>query len=516
MHAYLRDTSRRCLHLLLWTALALGLAACSGSKDNDNQDKRTQAERADIGELRHAPGATVFIARLGFSLRNYDELAGIDYSIAPRPGSFSKPLAVSFDKSWLDRRGAWHPGLQRLELPVFGLYASHQNTVALTVRFRDGSTHALRATVQTGAYSGPAALYATPNILTARSQERVPGFDYVLIKNGLSAPVVIDTDGHMRWTGAGLDNSFSSMFGDGAFYIGSQGSPVLHRMDVDGSFSSTGMNAPTYTNFHHELGPGKAGLLAQFDAVEGGVRRVESILAEIDTRGNVLKEWDMGRIFSAAMRAQGDDPSGFVRDGADWFHMNSAIYNPADNSLLVSSRENFVVKLDYDTGAIRWLLGDTTKHWYVNYPSLRALALRVVAGKAPIGQHSLSVRPDGQLLLFNNGLGSLNQPPAAPRGATRTYSTPSRYAIDEQARSARETWTYEGNRELYSDICSSVYEGAPGNYLMAYSVAYQRTSARLLGVDEGGKVAFDFAYPTYVCDTLFLAQPLDWTDLKLR
>jgi hypothetical protein len=113
-------------------------------------------------------------------------------------------------------------------------------------------------------------------------------------------------------------------------------------------------------------------------------------------------------------------------------------------------------------------------------------------------------------------LGSLNQPPAAPRGATRTHSMPSRYAIDEKAGTAREVWTYEAERRLFSDICSSVYEASPGNYVVAYSALNARTSARLVGVDSQGKPAFDFAYPAQACDTVFIAQPLGWTDLQLR
>lgn len=520
MHHYMEHRPsaglRGALALLLWLVVAMGLAACGGADQPGGDAGSTQAERAGIGDLRHVQGATVFVARLSFSLRNYQDLASVSYHIVPRSGAYAKPLAVTLDKSWLDRRSAYNDIGRRLELPVVGLYAAHANTVALTARFRDGSRHAFSAKVDTAAYTGPAQLYATPEILTARSPERVPGVDYVMIKNGLSSPVVIDTDGHMRWTGAVLDDSFASMFADGNFYIGSSTSAVLHRMDLDGAFTSVGLGMNNYQNFHHDLAPGKTGMLAELDASEGGVLRYESLLAEIDTEGKVLKEWDLGRIFADYMRSQGDDPADFVREGADWFHMNSAIYHAADNSLLVSSRENFVVKLDYDTGAIRWLFGDTAKHWYVNFPSLRARALKLVAGKAPIGQHSLSITQDGQLLLFNNGSGSLSQPPGAPRGATRTYSTPSRYAIDEQAGTAREVWTYERERALYSDICSSVYEGTPGNYLVAYSVARQRTGARLLGVDSHGKVAFDFAYPTNVCATLFIAQPLAWTDLRLR
>jgi hypothetical protein len=516
----MHSTFRRAASLFLTLGLALFLSACGGRDEDEDEHRQNQAEQARIGEVRQAPGVTVFAANVSFHLANYGDLASISYSVAPRPGTASRPLAVSFERSWLDRRGAWDGNGRRLELPVFGLYAAHTNVVELTARFRDGSRHAWRVEVPTGAYAGPGDIYMRPDIRVARGAGREPGFDFMLVKNGRTSPVVLDTDGHMRWTGAVLGDSIASLFGPDAFYIGSLNSPMLYRMDVGGVYGSVPLGASlgglSWTNFHHELAPGKVGMLAELDAQRDGVIILESVLAEIDTEGKVLREWDLGRIFRDHMRARGDDPSNFVRDGQDWFHMNSAIYNAADNSLLVSSRENFVVKLDYDTGAIRWLFGDTSKHWYVNYPSLRALALRLVEGKAPIGQHSLSVTPNGELLLFNNGLGSLNQPPAAPRGATRTYSMPSRYAIDEKAGTAREVWTYEAERRLFSDICSSVYEASPGNYLVAYSALNARTSARLVGVDSQGKPAFDFAYPAQACDTVFIAQPLGWTDLQLR
>ena len=81
----------------------------------------------------------------------------------------------------------------------------------------------------------------------------------------------------------------------------------------------------------------------------------------------------MYQIIADAMRARGDDPSAFVRRGQDWFHNNSATYRASDNSLIVSSRENFVIALDYASGAIKWILGDKTKAWF-QYPS-RAIRL---------------------------------------------------------------------------------------------------------------------------------------------
>ena len=83
-----------------------------------------------------------------------------------------------------------------------------------------------------------------------------------------------------------------------------------------------------------------------------------------------------------------------MRPGVDWFHTNAAVYDASTRSLIVSSRENFIMSVDYDTGAIRWVLGDPTKYWNA-FPSLRAKALTLTgSGLYPIGQHALSFTSD--------------------------------------------------------------------------------------------------------------------------
>ena len=125
-------------------------------------------------------------------------------------------------------------------------------------------------------------------------------------------------------------------------------------------------------NFHHNIDTGKTGLLIEPDTTS----YFESIILEVDSRdGHVLKTFNMANIISAAMIAGGDDPSEFVfPTPTDWFHNNGAAYNRADDSLIVSSRENFLICLDYETSAIKWILGDPTKKWY-QFPSLRKFAL---------------------------------------------------------------------------------------------------------------------------------------------
>ena len=134
-----------------------------------------------------------------------------------------------------------------------------------------------------------------------------------------------------------------------------------------------------------------------------------------------IQTFDMADILTSYMQANGDDASAFVRPGIDWFHVNASTYDPSDNTVIVSSRENFLIKVNYSTHDIVWILGDPTKYWYT-FPSLRAKALTLNAGgDYPIGQHAVSITSDGYVMVFNDGYGSVNQPSGEPAGLTRTY-----------------------------------------------------------------------------------------------
>ena len=210
------------------------------------------------------------------------------------------------------------------------------------------------------------------------------------------------------------------------------------------------------------------------------------------------------------MVAAGDDPSQFVFPASDdWFHNNAVTYNRADDSVLISSRENFVICLDYETDAIKWILGDTTKKWYQS-PSLAQYALTVPSGSLPpIGQHALSITYDQNLLLFDNGLASFFQQPI---GIQRGYASPRKYQIDLEAMTATEVWNFEMNQSIVSPICSSVYEDAPLNDVMDYALvggfAATTPFAQLLGLNAAGETVFYYQYPTTFCGTAYGTIPL--------
>jgi hypothetical protein len=212
------------------------------------------------------------------------------------------------------------------------------------------------------------------------------------------------------------------------------------------------------------------------------------------------------------MIAGGDDPSQFVSPEApEWFHNNSTTYRASDNSVIVSSRENFVIALDYDTGAIKWILGDTTKRWY-QFPSLRAFALTLGPDTlAPIGQHAVSMVGD-DLLLFDNGTASSFE---FPPGEMRTYAAPRKYSIAGNV--ATEIWHYLADPSIDSPFCSSVYEDATNNYLIDYTLAGPYLSTDIVGLDETGSIAFYYSYQELDnCGTAFYANPIHLENLQFN
>ena len=277
----------------------------------------------------------------------------------------------------------------KLTIPVFGLYAGRANRVTIILgfsgRFRNNKRFAVRIT--TPAYDG--GTYSNPTVIQPRLPGTTLSYDFILLKNysDPNTPIIIDSDAEIRWVGTAGVGAQNCILFDNAFYLTS-GTSLL-RTEFDGVTTAVAnYGGIGVTGFHHNIDPGREGMILDVDTVD----QTESVNLEVDAAGNVLRTWNFADIISAAMIAGGDDPSEFVYPvGTDWFHNNATTYRSSDNSLIVSSRENFVIAVDYDSGNIKWILGDPTKHWY-EFPSLRQFSLTLAPGTLPpIGQHAVSV-----------------------------------------------------------------------------------------------------------------------------
>jgi hypothetical protein len=339
----------------------------------------TQAEQTNIVVAGSQPGVTPFISSVKL-VGSLTQLSSVAFRISPQPNSVSRPVNVTWSMSALARRGYLHG--ESIELPVFGLYANYQNQLTFQLTFNDGSSTQLQCVIGTQPYTDPTGVYSNPTIIKARDPGSVLGFDFFIMKSELLPPVIVDTDGQIRWAVPGTFTQ-AVYFENGQFVRGSNTSPEVTLLQLDGSESilPTNLPQPLLAMFHHNLDSGRNGLLADFNGTDDLGMSVEDIVAEIApfSTQSPFQTFDMADILTSYMLSHGDDPTLFVRPGVDWFHVNASTYDPSDSTVIISSRENFLIKLNYTTHDIVWILGDPTKYWYT-FPSLKAKALTLDAG----------------------------------------------------------------------------------------------------------------------------------------
>ena len=477
----------------------------------------TQADDTTITITGHTAGATPFISKLTLGVSNTSVLKSIQFAIDPKPGSVTRPLSGTYANDYLLSRGFEQPPpATTVTLPVYGLYAGYQNIVRLTYRFLDGSSKQAVTSITTASFDDQGCGYNTPTKLQSRTNSTLLSYDYIMVKGSCSnfEPVIIDTDGALRWVGTGgIPVGNPAIFFDNAVYLGS--GHQLFRIDLDGTVTFVGdyYSSLGITNFHHNIDRGKVGIILDANTTT----YFNSTNIEVDASGRVLKTWNLANIISAAMTAGGDDPSQFVYPTpTDWFHNNGVTYNRADDSVIISSRENFLICLDYETSAIKWILGDPTKKWY-QFPSLRKFALTLAPGSLPpIGQHAPSITFDQGLMVFDNGQQSDFQ---IPRGDQRGFASPRKYSLDLVRNVATEVWNFPMNESIHCPFCSSVYEDAPYNYLIDYSfvnggIPNVPTFAQLLGLVASGEKIFYYQYPTLSCRTAYNSIPIHLENTK--
>jgi arylsulfate sulfotransferase len=473
-----------------------------------------QADATTITITDHTAGATPFISKLTLQVSNTTVVKSIQFTIDPKPGSVTRPLSGTYSNDYLLSRGFENPPpATTVTLPVYGLYAGSTNVVRLTYRFLDGSSKQAVTWIGTATFDDQGCGYDNPTKLQPRTNSTQLSYDYVMIKGGCStfSPAIIDTDGALRWVGTGLGGGSATFF-DNAAYLAR--GPRLYRIELDGAVTLLGdYSTQGIRNFNHNIDRGKVGIILEVDTTA----YFESVTIEVDAHsGNVLKTWNFPNIISAAMRAGGDDPSEFVYQApSDWFHANSVTYNRADDSLIVSSRENFLICLDYETSAIKWILGDPTKKWY-QFPSLRKFALTLPPGSLPpIGQHAISLAYDQNILVLDNGQNSIFQ---TPKGEERSYSSPRRYKLDLNAKTATEVWNFDLEQSRWCPYCGSVYEDAPNNYLIDFTFingVQSHSFAQLIGLNAADQTIFRYQYPSLGgCLVAFNAIPVHLENTK--
>lgn len=226
------------------------------------------------------------------------------------------------------------------------------------------------------------------------------------------------------------------------------------------------------------------------------VHTIRDQIIEVDKSGRVVDVWDLTKILDPMRDAllgaldagavcvnvdlahagqqaklEPDTPYGDalgVGAGRNWAHVNSIAYDAKDDSIILSSRHQGIVKIGRDK-QVKWILAPS-KGWN---KQLASKLLKPIDGHGkPLTcdengkcentdfdftytQHTAWLSSKGTLTVFDNGDGRGLEQPALP---TMKYSRFVEYKIDEKKGTVQQIWEYGKERgyDFYSPITSVV------------------------------------------------------------
>jgi hypothetical protein len=323
------------------------------------------------------------------------------------------------------------------EIAVYGMRAHATYRLKAIATYEDG-TKTQSETIEFTTGSLPSTV---PDVsLTRSSEESMGGITLFGVSSGDaqmsgSEPVYygVDEAGEIVWYLHGGDNAPMA--------------PNIRRIDpgvlmvfLAGSVRTITPEGETITDYdlssiggyHHDailLPNGNVMVLGSETGTFDGKNLVGDTIHEIDANGNVLWQWssfdhlDTSRFpgdLSTTTNARGD--------GLDWSHCNSLFHIEEEKAILLSSRsQSWVIKIDYDTGDIEWLLGDRAG----TAAEFDSAFFTLTDGTWMTNQHAAMLASDGGVLLYDNRNES--------DGATLN-SRAVKYLLDETEMTAVQSW----------------------------------------------------------------------------
>ncbi len=393
-------------------------------------------------------------------------------------------------------------------IPVLGLYANYKNTIEVYVVGSNNTAAKSTITITTGGLPVNVPSYINTDTVNMAGME--PGFNLVSSLSGYPtppcAPYITDSFGDIRWI---LDYTNSpilkTLFYDcgiarlqnGNYFFGNVNSGAIYEVDVFGKIINT-WSLGNYI-FHHNVTEKPNGnflvtVTNPASTNTRGVHTVEDYVIEIDrTTGSIINTWDLKQSLNAYRRV-------LIADSVDWFHGNGVIYDPSDNTIILSGRVQGVVKLTADN-QVKWILGPHLD-WGTNGKgeNLNQYLLTPLDSKGNAitdtlvtegytnstdfewnwYQHSPILLPNGDLMVFDNG---------ATRNyndnVSHHYSRAVEFKIDPVNMTVQQIWEYGKERyeSTFSLIISSVQYLPQTNHIL-FSPGYNVPNTN----GAGGKI----------------------------
>ena len=223
----------------------------------------------------------------------------------------------------------------------------------------------------------------------------------------------------------------------------------LYEMDLLGKIYNEYSLPGGYHHDYYEMENGN--LLVASDDFNNESGTVEDYIVELDRKtGEIVKTFDLKDVLKMT-----DGKSENWSD-YDWFHNNSVWYDKKTNSITLSGRhQDAVINLDYDTGKLNWIIGDST-NWSEEYQKYFF---------TPVGddfewqwsQHAAMITPEGYVFILDNG-NNKSKIKEEYVDASNSYTRGVMYKIDTDKMTIEQVWEYgkERGSEFYSPYISDV------------------------------------------------------------
>ena len=259
----------------------------------------------------------------------------------------------------------------------------------------------------------------------------------------------------------------------------------LYEMDMLGKVYTEYSLPGGYHHDYFEMENGN--LLVASDDFDNDSGTVEDYVVELDREtGNVVKEFDLKDILNM------EDGKSENWIEYDWFHNNSVWYDKKTNSITLSGRhQDAVINIDYDTGELNWILGDST-NWSEEY---QKYFFKLTDGEWQWSQHAAMILPNGNVFVFDNGNNkSKNKDEYV--AAENSYSRGVIYKIDTENMTAEQVFEYgkERGSEFYSPYISDV-DYLDDNHYIVHSGGISYTNGKInnqpAGLSNADKLVSD-------------------------
>ena len=235
---------------------------------------------------------------------------------------------------------------QHHEIPVYGLYAGTQNHVTISMKTQNGDSAQTEVDLQTE----PLPVYIQGFTVDKVDPGKYsPGFNFTF--SGLKP--VFDIDGNVRWYSTQESWEVFTRLKNGLFLftysVGDTEGNLMMEQDLLGKIHAIYNIADGIHHDIYELPSGNL-LITSSDLKSD---TIEDYIIEVDrSSGHIVRSFDLKDYLDPGRPPELDLAAN------DWLHLNSIVYDPTDQSIIISSKaQSAVIKMTYPGMQIKWILG---------------------------------------------------------------------------------------------------------------------------------------------------------------